>query len=51
MTLKEKMTFEGASIYETPSVKTLKVLSEGVLCGSYDRADTGYDPENNLGDI
>lgn len=36
MTLKEKMTFEGVSAYETPSVKTLEVLSEGVLCGSGD---------------
>ena len=34
MTLKEKMTFEGVSAYETPSVKTLEVQSEGVLCGS-----------------
>lgn len=34
MTLKEKMTFEGVSAYETPSVTTLEVLSEGVLCGS-----------------
>lgn len=34
MTLKEKMTFEGVSAYETPSVTTLEVLSEGVLCGN-----------------
>ena len=36
MTLKEKMTFEEVSAYETPSVTTLEVLSEGVLCGSGD---------------
>ena len=39
MTLKEKMTFEGVSAYETPSVTTLEVLSEGVLCGSYGEAN------------
>lgn len=37
MTLKEKMTFEEVSAYETPSVTTLEVLSEGVLCGSFDK--------------
>lgn len=41
----------GAHDYETPSVTTLEVLSEGVLCGSYDRADAGYDYDNDLGEI
>ena len=39
MTLKEKMTFEGVSAYETPSVTTLEVQSEGVLCASGDFED------------
>lgn len=26
----------GGQTYETPSVTTLEVLSEGVLCGSFD---------------
>ena len=29
------------SSYETPSVKTLEVLSEGVLCGSYKWTEGG----------
>jgi hypothetical protein len=33
MTLNNSKNWEGAS-YETPSVKTLEVLSEGVLCAS-----------------
>lgn len=37
--------------YETPTITTLKVLSEGVLCGSFDSADNGYDPDNDLGEI
>ena len=41
MTLKEKMTFEGVSAYETPSVTTLEVQSEGVLCGSYKWTEGG----------
>jgi hypothetical protein len=38
------------STYEAPKVQTLDVLSEGVLCGSYDRADFGYE-DNNLDEI
>lgn len=37
--------------YETPTITTLEVLSEGVLCGSYDSANNGYDPDNDLGEI
>lgn len=39
MTLKEKCILGAVSSYETPSVKTLEVLSEGVLCGSYGDAN------------
>lgn len=34
MTLNKKNTWGGVS-YETPLVTTLDVLSEGVLCGSF----------------
>lgn len=37
--------------YETPTITTLNIQSEGVLCGSYDSADNGYDPDNDLGEI
>lgn len=36
MNLKEKCILGAVSSYEAPSVKTLEVLSEGVLCGSGD---------------
>ena len=32
----------GRATYETPTITTLEFLSEGVLCGSFDRADSGY---------
>ena len=38
------------STYEAPKVQTLDVLSEGVLCGSYDTANFGYE-DNELGEI
>ncbi len=50
MTLNNKK-WEGVSPYETPAVKTLEVMSEGVLCGSYDNPGFGYDDENDLGEI
>lgn len=37
--------------YETPTITTLNIQSEGVLCGSFDSADNGYDPDNDLGEI
>ena len=43
--------FMNWSEYEAPSIKTLDILSEGVLCGSYDTANFGYDDDNNLGEI
>ncbi len=51
MTLDRKTFMGEVSAYETPSVTTLEVLSEGVLCGSYDTADNGYDYDNDLGEI
>lgn len=44
-------TIQAVSSYETPTVTTLEVLSEGVLCGSYDSPSYGYDDENDLGEI
>ena len=41
MTRKTIMT-RGGQTYETPSVTTLEVLSEGVLCGSGDFDTPGY---------
>ena len=43
----------GEVSYETPQVKTLDFMSEGMLCssGGFDMADSDYDPENNLGEI
>lgn len=40
MTFNNK-TMQNVSSYETPSVTTLEVLSEGVLCGSYDWTEGG----------
>jgi hypothetical protein len=41
--MNQNKTFEMAgATYETPTITTLEVLSEGVLCGSFDRADSGY---------
>ena len=34
MTFENKLNKGGASLYESPSVTSLEVLSEGVLCGS-----------------
>ena len=35
MILDKKLAFVEVSHYETPLVKTLDILSEGVLCGSF----------------
>ena len=50
MTLYNQIKMGGVSSYETPLVKTLDILSEGVLCGSYDTANFGY-YENDLEEI
>ena len=50
MTFNNK-TMQEVSSYETPTVTTLEVLSEGVLCGSYDSPSYGYDDDNDLGEI
>lgn len=39
MTKDNNLNLGGVSTYETPTVKSLDVLSEGVLCGSF-RANT-----------
>ena len=44
-------SMQEASPYETPTVTTLDILSEGVLCSSYDDPSYGYDHENDLGEI
>ena len=44
-------SMQEASPYEAPTVKTLDILSEGVLCGSYDDPSYGYDDDNDLGEI
>ena len=46
-----KNNTRGGQTYETPSVTTLEVLSEGVLCASYDNPGYGYDDDNDLGEI
>lgn len=51
MALNKKITWGGVSSYEAPLVKTLDIMSEGVLCQSLDRADSAYDYENDLGEI
>ena len=43
-------TMQAVSTYETPTVTTLEVLSEGMLCGSYDSPSNEYG-DNDLGDI
>ena len=36
--MNQNKTFEMAgATYETPTITTLEVLSEGVLCGSFDK--------------
>ena len=49
MNLNKTLNMGGAT-YETPTITTLEVQAEGVLCGSYDRADLGYE-DNDLGEI
>ena len=43
---------EGLS-YEAPSVTSLDIMNEGLLCqsGMNDRADNGYDDSFDLGEI
>ena len=50
MNLNKTLNMGGAT-YETPTITTLEVLSEGVLCGSFDSPSYGYDDENDLGEI
>ena len=39
------------SSYEAPAVRVLDIMSEGVLCSSFDVPGYGYDNENDLGEI
>lgn len=47
MTLERKTFMGGAHDYETPSVTTLEVLSEGVLCASGDFDAQDWETGNN----
>ena len=49
MTFNNK-TMQEVSSYETPTVTAFEVLSEGVLCGSFDNPAYGYE-DNELGEI
>ena len=42
---------QGGVVYIAPSMSVLDVETEGLLCSSYDRADAGYDNENDLSEI
>ena len=47
------LNLEGLS-YEAPSVTSLDIMNEGLLCQSgsvFDRADNGYDDDFDLGEI
>lgn len=44
MTL-DKKTIEGSHPYETPLVKSLEILSEGVLCGSGNTIDDAVEDD------
>ena len=50
MNLNKTLNMGGAT-YETPTITTLEVQPEGVLCGSFDNPGYGYDDENDLGEI
>ena len=47
----ETLTREGQQFYASPSVNVVDIHSEGLLCGSFDSANNGYDYENDLGEI
>ena len=49
--MNKKLVFAAAVCYVAPAAIELEACSEGVLCASYDRADVGYDNENDLGEI
>ena len=49
--MNQNKTFDmGGATYETPTITTLEFQAEGELCGSYDRADSGYE-YNDLDEI
>lgn len=45
-----KNNTRGGQTYETPSVTTLEVLSEGVLCGSYYLGGGGVYEDDDMND-
>ena len=49
--MSKNISLQGGETYESPTLNVFALNSEGVLCGSYDRPDIGYDNENDLGDI
>ena len=49
MTLYKK-TIEGSYPYETPLVKPLEILSEGVLCGSFTTGGGGSYGDGDIND-
>ena len=44
-------SMQEASPYETPTVKTLDILSEGVLCGSFTGSSIDDATEENWGTL
>lgn len=42
-----KKSCEGVSTYETPSVKSLDIMSEGVLCASGDFSIGDWENDND----
>ena len=51
MTQSQSQNFEGQHVYVAPESVVYDIISEGVLCTSLDRADTGYDNDHFLGEI
>ena len=51
MTQSEFRFFGEQYAYEAPEAVVFDLTSEGILCSSPDRADSGYDPDFDLGEI
>ena len=51
MTRNNEFITRGGQRYDAPAVAVVDIHNEGVLCGSYDAANYGYDYENDLGEI
>ena len=49
--MNQNKTFDmGGATYETPTITTLEVLSEGVLCGSYYLGGGGVYEDDDMND-